>query len=553
MSWYLKYRPHQVADLDLTRVREQLLRMMKSGKFPQTFLFAGPKGTGKTSASRIIGAMLNDPSNEKAAQQIFFDSAAKNQKVTLKEPDPSTDFAKRVFSGESLIVQEMDAASHRGIDDIRQLKERIFIPPQEGSMAVYILDEVHMLTNEAFNALLKILEEPPPHVVFILATTELHKVPATIVSRCNLITFYKASTQEIIDRLKKILKEEKIKFEEDALLEIARRADGSFRDAVKLAEISSQSGELTLKKVDEMVGGSAIVEVKKIIELILAKDEVGICQFFISLRQRNYDEEYFIRSFLGFLHQNMLGSLKVVDFKPTLEPKVSQFLLNQLVQLDLNQSSPVSFLPLELLLLSLVQRAKKDKPESGSSSGSSGDKKKDVEKKEKEMVSASEKKTAVKKEMSITVDEMQVQDPLGINHKNRQTLENASLESLKDSSQIEVINDSDQSLSESLCERWHDFLQMVEKKNSTLAALLRSGQPQSGPNGVAHVEVYYRFHQEQLEQPKLRKIIEDCGQKIVGDKISFKFVLTSPPTTAEIVDVPAETQNLETLAEEVLM
>ncbi|KUK79892.1 MAG: DNA polymerase III, subunits gamma and tau [Microgenomates bacterium 39_7] len=533
MSWYLKYRPHQVADLDLTRVREQLLRMMESGKFPQTFLFAGPKGTGKTSASRIIGAMLNDPANEEAVTKIFLDSTSKGKAVSLSEPDPKSDFARRVFSGDSLIVQEMDAASHRGIDDIRQLKERIFIPPQEGSMSVYILDEVHMLTNEAFNALLKILEEPPPHVVFILATTELHKVPATIVSRCNLITFYKANTQEIIDRLKKILKQEKIDFEEEALLEIARRSDGSFRDAVKLAEISSQSGKITLKKVDELIGGSALVEVKKIIELILAKDEVGICQFFISLRERNYDEEYFIKSFLSYLHQNLLGSLKVVDFKPTLEPKVSQFLLNQLIKLDLEQTSPISFLPLELLLLSLVQRAKKDKPESAPSNDSG--EKKIVEKKSLKQTSSSENKQTKKSVEKLEKEE----EPLS--------------ESPLDSSVMEVVNDSSHSLSESLCERWHDFLQMVEGKNSTLAALLRSGQPHSGPNGVAQVEVYYRFHQEQLEQPKLRKIIEDCGQKIVGDKISFKFILTSPPTTAEVVDVPAETKNLETLAEEVLM
>lgn len=555
MSWYLKYRPQQIKDLDLTRVREQLLRLMDSGKFPQTFLFAGPKGTGKTSSSRIIGAMLNDPANEKVVEAIFLDPSSNKKNKSLAEPDPESDFAQRVFRGQSLVVQEMDAASHRGIDDIRQLKERIYIPPQEGSMAVYILDEVHMLTNEAFNALLKILEEPPPHVVFILATTELHKVPATIVSRCNLINFYKASTQEIIDRLKKILKNEKIEFEEEALLEIARRSDGSFRDAVKLMEVASQQGKITLKKVDELIGGSALVEVKKLIELVLAKDELGICQFFISLRQRNFDEEYFVKSLLNYLHQNLLGSLGVIDFKSQLQPKVSQFLLNQIIKVDLEQTSPISYLPLELKLLSLVQKSKKGKtgaPNSGNDSGKN--------KNTTSQNSKSEQKKAASKQEGKTIQNETVEELAA------QEQELADDNGDKDDDDLMVIEDeltNDQSqkievfdgvsLSQSLCERWTDFLTMVEKQNSTLAALLRSGQPQSGANGVARVKVYYSFHKEQLQQPKLKRIIEECGQKIVGDKISFKFELTTPPSEAEVVEVPAKTESLEALAEEALM
>ncbi len=118
-----------------------------------------------------------------------------------------------------------------------------------------------------------------------------------------------------------------------------------------------------------------------------------------------------------------------------------------------------------------------------------------------------------------------------------------------------VLGDSlaSSSLSNHLCENWHDFLKLVENRNSTLAALLRSGQPQAGPNGVATIKVYYRFHQEQLEQPKLKQIIEECGQMIVGDKIAFKFMLSAPPTEAEVLDVPSSTQSLETLAEEALM
>jgi len=499
MSWFLKYRPRQISDLDLSDIRQHFLKLMENGRFPQTLLFAGPKGTGKTSASRIIGAMLNDPANEKAVQSIFFNKKT-SKNISLKEPNPKLEFSQRVFRGQSYVVQEIDAASYRGIDDIRRLKERIFLPPQEGIMAVYILDEVHMLTNEAFNALLKILEEPPAHVVFILATTALHKVPATIVSRCNLVLFHKASLEELVKRLEKVLKQEKIKFKQEALLEIAQRSDGSFRDAVKLTETVADQGKITLEDINKLIGGSALVEVKKLIDLILTKDEKGIADFFSSLRSQNFDPDYFYQSLFNYLHQNLLGALGAVDIKPELEQKVSQFLLKVLLEIDFNQVSPIPFLPLELKILFLIQQSK-----------------------QKGGLANNTNKKKLQKEEEVDL-----------------------------SSSVEYMT-SDDSLSSSLCERWDDFIKKVEVSNLTLAALLRSSQPKPGPNGVAEIRVFYRFHQEQLEQPKFRSIIEQCGESIVGGKIRFRFVLTEPQVEAELVDVPSHTKELESLAEEILM
>lgn len=548
MSWFLKYRPHQIADLDLTEVRERFLQLMDHGQFPQTLLFAGPKGTGKTSASRIIGAMLNDPVNEKTVQALFFDKK-KSDKLSLKEPDPELDFSKRVFKGQSYVVQEIDAASHRGIDNIRQLKERIFLPPQEGIMAVYILDEVHMLTNEAFNALLKILEEPPSHAVFILATTELHKVPATIVSRCNLVSFRKASLQEMVARLKKILQQEKVKFEEDALLEIARRSDGSFRDAVKLAEIASQNKNITLEAIDKLIGGSALVEVKNLIELILSKDLTGISQFFNSLRDRNFDQEYFYQSLFLYLHQNLLGSLKAIETKPQMEQKVSLFLLNQLTSLDLNKSCPIAFLPLELRLLMLIDKAKSSENSGGKNTKKIKNESAVADKKTKtlEKEVKADKKTKTKELDLAKADNPAISDDLSTDFTEDVMNQDASDEIFS------VMSANSESLSQCLCSRWEDFLKMVEKNNSTLAALLRSSKPKAGENGTAEVMVFYRFHQEQLQLPRFKHIIENCGEQIVGDKIQFKFVLTEPESNAELVDVPAKTDSLEALAEEALM
>ncbi len=537
MSWFLKYRPKQIKDLDLVDVRQTFQNMMDSGKLPQTMLFAGPKGTGKTSTSRIIGAMLNDPANEKIVERVYFKK--EKPKGKLKEPKPTRDFAKRVYRGQSFVVQEMDAASNRGIDDIRSLRKRISLPPQEGKMAVYILDEVHMLTNEAFNALLKILEEPPQHVVFILATTELHKVPPTVVSRCTTVSFHKASLEEIIGRLEKILKEEDVEYEAEALAQIAKRADGSFRDAVKLAELAAQSGDVTAENLEAVIGGSAEVRVEKLVEAVLAKDEVKVAKVFQELRAENFDQDYFYQTLFNWLHTNLLRSIGVEPGEPNVNQKVSTFLLKALLNSELKADSPISFLPLEVTLLDIIDQAKS---KSGSNSGQS----KQDEKTEQKKVSAKKNKSQSKAKKSQSKKEA----------KQNQTVLESDLEkkvSSKNPLEPETVNQDGESLSKVICERWEELVKSVSKHNSTLGALLRSGKPKAGKNGTARIDVYYRFHQEQLQQPKFKSIIESCGQKITGKRVAFKFVLVNPPKKAELLEVPAETEKLEALAEETLM
>jgi DNA polymerase III gamma/tau subunit len=402
-------------------------------------------------------------------------------------------------------------------------------------MAVYILDEVHMLTNEAFNALLKILEEPPPHVVFILATTELHKVPPTIVSRCNVVSFHKAGLDELVGRLEKILEQEKVEYESEALTEIARRADGSFRDAVKLAEIASQSGSITLDQIDALIGGSALVEVKKLVELVLNKDEQGLVQLFQELRQQNFNQDYFYQALYDYLHQNLLGAIKAIDYEPQLDKKVAQFLLQQIMLVDLDQKTPIPFLPLELKLLLIVQKAQQKVP------GGGQEKKPALSSKNKSSTQAKHKQS---KSQEVKADQ---------SAHSELKLEQDSLQKSGSASMPETAGDDQNTLSERLCNNWEEFINMVDSYNSTLAALLRSSKPKSGPNGTATLSVYYRFHLEQLQTPKYKAIINKCGSRIVGDKIGFNIVLDNPPTKAELVEVPARTKELEALAEETLM
>src|SRR3990167_5991416 len=214
MTLYLKYRSKNLDEIDSETVRESLKNIVKSGKISHAFLFAGPKGSGKTSAARILAKIVNC------------------ERLTVNcEPCDKCEQCTSITKGNNLDVIEMDAASHRGIDDVRILRDAVKLSPAKASKKVYIIDEVHMLTLEASNALLKTLEEPPEHVMFILATTNPEKLIETIRSRTTNIAFRKATAEEIVRSLSRAVKGEKMKINEESLNEMAGASGGSFRDA----------------------------------------------------------------------------------------------------------------------------------------------------------------------------------------------------------------------------------------------------------------------------------------------------------------------------------
>jgi DNA polymerase-3 subunit gamma/tau len=565
MSWYRQYRPTTVSGLHLTKVRQSLENLLKSGKFPHALLFAGPKGTGKTSAARILGAVLNDPQNEAAIEQIFF--AKSDGKKTssaipsLHEPNTKEEIVQRIQRGQSFVVNELDAASNRGIDDIRQLKERIFLPPQEGKVAVYILDEVHMLTTEAFNALLKVLEEPPPHVVFILATTELHKIPETIMSRCTLIQFYKATPDELTAALTNILKQEKIEFDEAAVQLVVQLADGSFRDGVKLLEnVAAGQKKLTTSLVQEKLN---VVSEKKILELVTAitqKNEQLVVQLFQELRQHGQSPEYFHKALLEFLHTDLLKSVGVETGEPAFNQKITHFLLTQF--LSIQSTSIVPFLGLELKALEIIFKAKEKNTPSGTGGGSS------------ESSSSTGNSTEPRKKSPLNSAlpfAQTVQSSLSDSSSNTEIF-NVTPVLIKEVTQVEVIPavgtftsvSVTESLSEAdyadgniVIEKWEQFLAKVRRRNSSIEAVLRSSRPVSGEHGKAKIEVFYQFHQEQLKQPKFLKILEECSAEIAGGKVLFEFNLAKQSQAgAKLSNVSGnvnEEEELIKLAKDVLM
>ncbi len=536
MTWYRTYRPRTIAGLHLTQVRSQFQELMKQGRVPQVLLFAGPKGTGKTSTARILGALLNDPANETTVRHLFFtkDQKQKAKSQPLVEPAAS-DLADKIFNGTSYLVQEMDAASNRGIDDIRGLKERVNLPPQDGLISVYILDEAHMLTTEAFNALLKLLEEPPQHAVFILATTELHKIPATIVSRSTLIQFTKATTTELTDSLTQVLEAEGKEFEPKAVEMIAEYADGSFRDGVKTLElVAGGVPKVTVALVEQQVTGSYRQQIEQLVQLVLAKDSAGVASLFQELRQANLDQDFFFKQLCAHLHLNLLQALGVVAGKAVVNQAVAQFLLTELQTIQLASSTGIAYLPLELKLLELIYRSK-TKPTAATPTPQTSAQPTEKKSLEFPLTATQPPDRVISSQPVVPLITSLVSEP------------EAKLSAIVSDNLVELpAGDGSK-----LLEQWEKFVELVKDKNSSVAALLRSAKPLSSDKGKATIAVFYKFHKEQLQQPKFQKMIEECSQPMTGGPISFEFVLAdATPVTA---GTEAENKDVSSLAEELLM
>ncbi|WP_042122701.1 DNA polymerase III subunit gamma/tau [Paenibacillus senegalensis] len=257
MALYRKWRPQQFQDvIGQQHIIQTLQNSLKEGRFTHAYLFSGPRGTGKTTAAKLLAKAVNC------------------EHGPAVEPCNECEACLRITQGAVMDVVEIDAASNRGVDEIRELRDKVKFAPTEVRHKVYIIDEVHMLTTEAFNALLKTLEEPPVHVMFILATTEPHKIPATIISRCQRFDFRRVSLEEQVSRLERICNEEHIEAEAGALQYIARLSQGGMRDALSLLEqISSfAGGTVTYEHAVAMTGGIADDQFEKLAQCILQRN-----------------------------------------------------------------------------------------------------------------------------------------------------------------------------------------------------------------------------------------------------------------------------------------
>ncbi len=288
---YRKYRPQnfsQVAGQE--HIVRTLLNALNMDKVAHAYLFTGPRGTGKTTVARLLAKAVNC------------------QKPKQGEPDNQCSNCQEINSGKTLDLIEVDAASNRGIDEVRELRDGIKFSPNKLRYKIFIIDEVHQLTKEAFNALLKTLEEPPGHAIFILATTEIHKVPQTIISRCQRFDFYKLTLEKIVQRLAWIARQEKIKIEEPALRLVALNGDGSMRDAESLLGqiISIEDKEITLAEVQSILGVTDISAVHKLVGYLAEKNASQAISYINQIADQGYDLMQYAKSLVSYLRKMMI-------------------------------------------------------------------------------------------------------------------------------------------------------------------------------------------------------------------------------------------------------
>lgn len=293
VAFYRKYRPHNFDNLvGQDYIKTTLVNAIKADHVSHAYLFSGPRGTGKTSTARLLAKALNCTSlNED------------------HDPCNECEFCVDINEGKLIDLIEVDAASNRGIDEVRDLKEKINFAPTRAKYKVYIIDEVHMMTKEAFNALLKTLEEPPPHAYFILATTEIHKIPETIISRCQRFDFKRISKKALMTRLSYIAQVEEIKAEDKALEVISKYVDGGLRDAIGLLEQLTTDKKLSFAHVQEVLGVSDISLLDELFEALRAKNTKDALKIIHELHEQGSDLKKFVHEFVDGLRNRMLESV----------------------------------------------------------------------------------------------------------------------------------------------------------------------------------------------------------------------------------------------------
>jgi len=348
--FYRKWRPQTLAEVvGQEQVTRTLLNALGYGRVSHAYLFCGPRGTGKTSTGRILAKAVNCLTNNGQG-----------------EPCNTCDMCRSITEGRALDVIEIDAASNRGIDEIRDLREKVNYAPNQARYKVYIIDEVHMLTKEASNALLKTLEEPPPPIIFILATTEGHKVLPTIMSRCQRFDFRRISQADIISRLTHICSSEDIHMEPEALQLIARSATGSLRDAENLLEqlATYYGAEVRFQQVQSLLGITGDERTRELVKYIIDNDVPAGIATINSVSSDGLDLRQFSREMVEHLRALLLiktGSAEAADLtaedKAELEELATRASLGQILravklfgQLELSPDN-YSTLPLELALV----------------------------------------------------------------------------------------------------------------------------------------------------------------------------------------------------------
>lgn len=526
MVFYRKYRPQKIDDLDNRDVRDILTSVLSQVVPPHAFLFTGPKGLGKTSSARIVakvvnctGLSTNKEQNKKVSNPKSLVQGSSLDAGASIEPCNNCESCLSITEGTNMDILEIDAASNRGIDEIRDLREKIRLAPLSSKMKVYIIDEVHMLTTEAFNALLKTLEEPPAHAMFILCTTEAQKLPATIISRCLHVAFRKATEEELVRSFERIAKGENLSVDHEALKFIASLADGAFRDGVKILEemallaqavSSGKTGKNKItkelveekykvialnKSIDEMIGFMITGKVKNALTLISNLLEQGV------------DIKYFTQNLIERLHRELLVQVqtgKSDNFNLDIEhiKLLVKLLSNAYTEM---KTAVLVQLPLELTIIEYGQTGKevgasaniKTEVYDDAVSVSSLRKQIGTIKKIKAMYGDTIKKTSVKTSDAVVSE-----------------------------AEVTLLNTSNGEVTKEWLDAfWRNLISEMKNHNHTIAGVLRGCKIGEFDKKVLVIETQYKFHKERLDDIKTMGELSRVAKLLTGKDIKVEVQL----------------------------
>ncbi len=525
------YRKHRSQTFDELRGQDHVVSILKNavsqGQTSHAYLFHGPRGLGKTSTARILAKAVN-------CLQLCDDG----------NPCNKCSVCKAITAGNFLDLIEIDAASNRGIEEIRELKEKIEFSPTEGKYKVYIIDEVHMLTTEAFNALLKTLEEPPAHAIFILATTEIHKVPATILSRCQRFDFRLATDNELRSHMEDILKKEGVEMDEEAMDLVVENARGSYRDGLSLLDVvvsgqenSKDPEKVTEEEVRAILGLADSTMVYVFLESLVNGESSKALQLLTEMAQKGVNLSQFVKFVLSVLREILVGEVKgdvselEYSFAEKLDRKKTLRLLNLFVEAERSlKDAVIPTLPLEVLVADSMDifessdieenvAGDENSNNSGGSEGTSSNRKKPIgdskNAKKKNSDGENRKKTTGKKQKA----ESKIQ---------KQEEKSSDVESDPDTAGADKNSGNSSGLTvekKKLLKKWGEVMKELEPYNSHLYMFVGRSKVVSLRDSVLKLAVGFEFHKDRMESPKSREAISKVFEKVFGAPIKLKCIV----------------------------